>query len=156
MAGQDIGFFGDDGEVVDIVIENGDLKADDGLETAVLISLFSDRYQDPDELPAGDDDPRGWWADSELSEPTDDEIGSLIWISERGKNDSTTRNRIEDSIREALQWMVDDGIADSVAVTSERISQTQSNFSLEVRKPSGENVPFKFLWDAQELRRIAA
>ena len=33
MSGQDIGFFDNGGNCLDIVIENGDLKADDGFET---------------------------------------------------------------------------------------------------------------------------
>jgi phage gp46-like protein len=155
MAGQDVGFFDTGGPCVDLVIENGDLKADDTLETAVLISIFSDRYQNPTELPDGDDDPRGWWADR-LSQPLNDELGSLVWISERGKTDTETLNRIEESIRDSLQWLIDDGIAQTVTVTSVREGKEKAVFSVKIPRPQGDNIPFKFLWDNQELRRVAA
>ena len=43
MSGQDVGFFNVGAACPDMIIENGDLKADNGLETASLISLFSDK-----------------------------------------------------------------------------------------------------------------
>jgi phage gp46-like protein len=155
MAGQDVGFFDTGGPCLDLVIENGDLKADDTLETAALISVFSDKRQNPDDLPEGDDDPRGWWADG-ISEPADDEIGSLVWISDRGKTDTETLNQIEDSLRDAFQWMLDDGIASAVNVSSAREGNEKAVYSVQVSRPKGDNIPFKFLWDNQELRRIAA
>ena len=50
----------------DININNGDLSADNGLATAVMISLFTDaRAPDLTLLPAGENDVRGWWGDIE-------------------------------------------------------------------------------------------
>ena len=152
---QDIGFFETGGATLDLVVENGDLKADNTIENAVLISLFSDHYLNPDELPQGETDPRGWWADN-ISDPSDDEIGSLIWLSDRGKTDTETINRIEDSAKDSLQWLIDDGIAESVTAVATRINTTAFNIAIEIFKPQGDNIPFKFLWDEQELRRVAA
>ena len=40
---QDVGIFDVGADCPDLVIEDGDLKADNTMETSALISLFSDR-----------------------------------------------------------------------------------------------------------------
>ena len=47
----------------DICVVGADLLSDDGLETAILISLFSDARVRDDELPAGHTWKRGFWGD---------------------------------------------------------------------------------------------
>ena len=60
----------------DLDIADLDLRHEEGLRSAVLISLFTDRQVGPEELPAGESDRRGWWGDG-LSDD-DDKIGSRI------------------------------------------------------------------------------
>lgn len=49
----------------DLAIEGGRLVTDDGLRTAILISLFTDaRANDDDPLPEPGADRRGWWGDA--------------------------------------------------------------------------------------------
>lgn len=152
MSGQDIGFFDVGTNCPDLVIEDGDLKADDGLETAVLISLFSDRRVEVDELPNTETPNRGWWGD-ELSEPADDKIGSGLWVTERGKIDADTEAQLEDFARQSLQWLIDDGIAQSVTAVAENIDGEQIDLLIEITQPQGNNRAFKFIWDGQELRQ---
>jgi phage gp46-like protein len=95
----------------DITVLNGDLKIEEGLSTAVLISIFSDARVHEDEL----DDPkenRGWWADQVSNEP----IGSELWLLERAS--STQENTLlgKSYIENALKWMLDDKIVDSIEV----------------------------------------
>jgi phage gp46-like protein len=87
------------------------------LETAAIISLFTDRLAEPDDrLPDPDDaDRRGWWADWEQ----DHLIGSRLWLLAREKQTEDVRRRAEDYCREALQWMLDDDVADAVDVVAE-------------------------------------
>ena len=48
----------------DLAIISGDVLLTDGLETAVILSLFLDaRARDDDPLPDGGTDRRGWWDD---------------------------------------------------------------------------------------------
>ena len=152
MSGQDIGFFDVGTNCPDIIIENGDLKADNGLETAVLISLFTDRRVEVDELPNTETPNRGWWGD-ELSEPADDKIGSGLWVTERGKINEDTESQLEDFASQALQWLIDDGIALSVTATAESVNNDQINLLIEITQPQGNNRPFRFIWDGQELRQ---
>ena len=102
----------------DLAIDAGaaDLAADDGLSTAVLVSLFTDRRTAVEELPDGETRRRGWWGDT-LS--PDDEIGSHLWLLARAKRTPDTLHRAEDYARAALGWLVEDGVAEEVAVRAE-------------------------------------
>ncbi|MFX1674045.1 phage GP46 family protein [Paraburkholderia sp. A2WS-5] len=82
------------------------LATGNDIETAILISIFTDRMAQPgDVIPDGTNDPRGWWADDEVP------IGSRMWLLRRAKQTTQTLQLAYDYIAEALQWMVDDGVA---------------------------------------------
>jgi len=149
--GQDVGFFDVGTDCPDMVIEDGDLKADNGLETAALISVFSDRRVRLEELPSGETDQMGWWADL-ISEPEGDRIGSRHWILERiGKVSDATAIELESILKEAFEWMLDDGIAATVKVSAERIGDRVAG-DAQIFRPNGDNIPFKFAWDGQRLK----
>lgn len=98
----------------DWAIQRGDLAPDDGLETAIILSLFTDRRALPDDpLPDGSDDRRGWWADAWAEQGP---VGSRLWLLEREKDTRDVVNRARDYAEEALQWLVDDGIAERIEV----------------------------------------
>ncbi|WNC90964.1 phage GP46 family protein [Paraburkholderia sp. FT54] len=83
------------------------LETGNDLETAILISLFTDRAAEPsDTIPDGTNDPRGWWADAGADVP----IGSRLWLLAREKQTQETLQRAYDYIVEALQWLIDDGV----------------------------------------------
>lgn len=108
----------------DLVIAGPSLDDDDGLETAVVISLFTDRRAQPgDALPqfahvGGLPDRRGWWGDS-FAEVPGDRIGSRRWLLYREKLTPATVARLIEYDREALQWLIDDGIARAVNISAE-------------------------------------
>lgn len=153
MSGQDVGFF-DVGEACpDLVIEDGDLKADNGLETSTLISLFSDRRVTFEQLPAGEDDKKGWWADL-ISEPIGDKIGSRLWTLQREKVLDSSAVEMESILTEAFEWMLDDGIAASIVVDAEILGLNTIQGSVKIFKPDGDNIPLKFIWDGQRLKLL--
>jgi phage gp46-like protein len=94
-----------------------DLVTGRDLETAAVISLFTDRLAEPDDrLPdPGDGDRRGWWADWDHEGGL---IGSRLWLISREKQTEDVRLRAEDYCREALAWMLEDDVADSIVVTA--------------------------------------
>jgi phage gp46-like protein len=104
------------GYFADMVVRDDDLVADDGLRTAVFLSLFCDaRAQEGD--PVADGDRRGWWAD-ELAEQPNDKIGSRRWlVTDRGKLRPDSARLLRQYDEEALQWLIDDGVAAAVDVT---------------------------------------
>lgn len=99
----------------------GDLLREDGLRTAVALSLFTDATARPDDpLPDGaGGDRRGWWGDLPLADgQAEDPIGSRLWLLAREKRTEETRLRAERYAREALEWMVRDGVAARVDVAA--------------------------------------
>ena len=154
MSGQDVGFFDVGGACPDFIIENGDLKADNGLETSALISLFSDRRVVFEELPSGETDRRGWWADL-ISVPLNDEIGSRLWTLARiGKVFESTAVEMQSMLAQAFEWMLEDGIAADVVVDAEISGLDEITGDVQIFRPNGDNIPFKFIWDGQALKLL--
>ena len=126
----------------DLCIAGADLAADDGLRTAVLVSLFTDRRAAADELPAGDTDRRGWWGDG-LGQDQD-EIGSKLWLLEREKQTPDVLVRAEAYAREALQWMLDDEVAVAVTVHAEWTRRGELGLRVAIQLPDGSSREFQF------------
>jgi len=103
---------------------NGDLVTGKDLETAVIISLFSDAQADPGDTVPDTADRRGWWADtySALEDPAlpaiaNDRFGSKIWqVFARIRNQETL-NWLANQVEVALHWMIVDGVASAVSAT---------------------------------------
>ncbi|WP_307734443.1 phage GP46 family protein [Xanthomonas albilineans] len=90
------------------------------LVRAALISLFTWRRANADDtLP----DPRGfrmgWWGDT-YPVVANDRIGSRLWLLARAKLTPSTVQRAQDYAEEALQWLIEDGVAARIAVRAER------------------------------------
>jgi phage gp46-like protein len=86
------------------------------LETAVYLSLFLDApAREGDEVPAGATR-RGFWAD--VYSEDGDAAGSRLWLLDRGKATTENALRAEEYAKEALAWMVRDGVASSVSVSA--------------------------------------
>lgn len=101
----------------DLAWSAGDYLPDDGLETAVRLSLYTDRRADSgDILPDGQTDRRGYWADAFAP---GDAFGSRLWLLARAPRTQATLDRARTYASEALQWLVTDQIAAAVSVTAD-------------------------------------
>lgn len=118
----------DERQRADFGLESGDLAVDGGLETAVLVSLFTDREALPGDLPEGEDR-RGWWGDG-LSASPGDRIGSRLWLLRRETLSARTIQRAIQYAREALEWLIEDGVASAVEVTAEALPARSGALSL--------------------------
>lgn len=105
----------------DIAIENSDLAPDDGLRTAVLLSLFLDRRAGDDDVAEGGDR-HGSWMDQYLDQPND-KLGSRLWLLRREKETTATLQRARTYAEEALRWLVEDGIARKVETEAEWVAR---------------------------------
>lgn len=107
----------------DLLLQDGALVSDDGLRTAILISLFSDaRAPDGAELPEDGSDRRGWWGDEFAAAQfadRDSAIGSTLWLLRRAKIMPATLQRAREAAYAALAWLIRDGIASAVYVDAE-------------------------------------
>lgn len=139
----------------DLDILKGDLLRDEGLETAVAISLFTDKRVNDEELPDLEKSKRGWWGDM-FPEIDQDKIGSRLWTLERAKRTQETLRLAEDYAREALQWLIDDGVVSSVSVVASFGSDVLSGawqLDISIVRPAGNDSRFSVVWNQQEIRR---
>lgn len=138
----------------DLAIELNDLVQDGGLETAVMLSLFTDRRSDDgDELPPGDTDRRGWWADAEPV-VEGDRIGSRLWLLDREIATQSVVDRAVTYAREALQWLLDDKVASSLDVSAEIPRRGMIGLVVTIYRPQKDPVKYRFdnVWKAQEAK----
>lgn len=147
----DIGFLIID-DCIQTLIESGDFVSDSGIETAVLISLFSDKRVNESELPPGTTEKRGWWGDM-FPDVINDKIGSKLWTLEREKITQQTLAAVETYAVEALDWMIEDGVATRIEATASTDEFNHVILSLSIYRPESEVNRFNLTWDAQELKR---
>ena len=103
----------------DLALDGATLAIDEGLRTAITVSLFTDaRARVDDELPAPGADPRGWWGDALSADGR--ELGSRLWLLARRTITNTTLAEAREMAEEALAWLADDGHVASLAVMAER------------------------------------
>lgn len=139
----------------DLTIVANDISQDGSLETSVVISLFSDkRAYESDPLPDGQTDRRGWWGDAVPTIPGD-QIGSRLWLLGREKQRADVLNRARDYATDALQWLLDDKVAERVDVTAEFTRPGMIGLLVVIVRPLANAAEFRFpnAWIAQDARR---
>lgn len=131
--------------------ETNDLEMTESLLPSVLVSLFTDaRAANDDPLPdIGNPDRRGWWGDDTNTAKQGDSVGSKLWLLEREKSADSVLVKAKIYIEEALQWMLDEGIAAKVDVTTESQPVERSGtvilaYQIQINKPTGVTETFKF------------
>jgi phage gp46-like protein len=140
----------------DWVLATGDLQTGQDLETACLVSLFTDRLATPDFVPTdGTSDRRGWWADPYNDQP----LGSNLWQLERAKKTRDTLGLARRYAQDALQWLITDGVAKDVIVNTSWIGRSPGSTALGIAiaivKPDGSLTRFTFGWAWQDLASLA-
>lgn len=121
------------------------LQSGHDLQTAVLISIFTDATASTDDvIPDNSADPRGWWGDAGQTYP----IGSKLWLYMRTKATEQTRVAIEHTISNALQWLIDDGVAAAIAVDANWLFTGALGVIVTITQPNGaiRNVQFQTAW----------
>lgn len=129
-------FENDGGEVQ---FENGQPVMDQGLYTAVGISLFTEP---------------GWWGNRVV--PAAQSIGADVETLRQGKLTNSVRLNIIEAAKAALKWLTDDGIAQSVTVDAEIPSAGRLNILVTIQEPSADQtrtLRYAVNWDS--LRREA-
>ncbi len=119
----------------------GGLETGDDLETAILLSLFTDRLARSDDSIDGSDR-RGWWGDTDADYP----IGSRFWLLKRQKLTTQVATKAEDYAKEALQWLIDDKVVSSITATAQIVYPTRLYLTIVYQQPSKDPVSAKFGW----------
>lgn len=133
-------------------VTSGDLVVDPGgLQTAVLLSLFTDRVAPPDYVPpvgspAGR---RGHWSDTYEPFP----IGSWLWLLNRTpiSDGAAVLLKGKDYCLLALQWLVDEGVVASAQVTTWWMQPGVMGIRIVIAKPQQPPETFDFSWAWQGI-----
>lgn len=134
----------------DFNLASGDLSQEGELRSAVVLSLFSWRRANPDDrLPEDTSSLMGWWGDY-YGTVQDSKLGSRLWLLRREKLTQETITRAREYCEEALQWLIDDQVAKSVEVITERNSIDRLDISITITRASGQefNLRFSNVWEA--------
>ncbi len=138
------------GRLLDLRVAAPDLAIDgDGLQTAVIVSLFTDRRVEPEELPPGESDRRGWWGDV-LNRDAGALRGSRLWLLRREKRTPEVLQRARAYAEEALAWLVDVGAAGAVHVAAAWLGELLAlGITIDLRDGTSRE------WQFQDVLRAA-
>ena len=127
----------------DWALAGPDLASGHDLVSAVTLSLYTDRQADPDDtIPDGTEDPRGWVGDADGDRP----LGSKLWLRSRSVLTDKLLLTAADDIREALQWLLDDGVVSSIDVEVSRGGVRRLNAVVTLSRTGGQPVKLEFAW----------
>jgi phage gp46-like protein len=132
----------------DLVLDGDDLATDEGLTTALVVSILSDGRSDAERraLP-NHEEIRGWWADN-----VRDRFGSRLWTLEREKRTTDTLERARELGEDALAWLVEDQIASRVSV--EASYDDFGRLRLEANVERGTSKLFAHLWAGTQAVKV--
>lgn len=99
----------------DLVIENGDLKADTSFDTGINLALMTDGRADNSEVRKPEEQ-RGTIVD--LFTPFRN--GSKLWLLEQARNDRGALNRAIDYCKNALSYFVDMKFVKNIQVSGKQ------------------------------------
>lgn len=119
----------------------GGLLDGNDLETAILISLFTDRLARTDDG-IDSDDRRGWWGDTGSEYP----IGSRLWLLRREKLTTKVALKAEDYANEAVAWLLDDGVVTAISTNAQIVYPNRLNLIISYQQPAQTQASVKFSW----------
>lgn len=133
-----------DGGIYDIQIgDDGDILTADSFDTYITVALLTDRRANESEV-VESHRRRGWIGNEHTP---GFEIGSKLWIFEQSRLTRTVMNEIEVAALDALQPMVDEGLAESVRGVELEMTDSGLRLGIEIqRSPSDVERRFFDLW----------
>lgn len=135
----------------DLALAGADLATDEGLNTAIIASLFCDARADAGEVADGVD-PRGWWADA-YAEVSGDATGSKLWLLRREKQTVDVQARAQEYAQEALAWLLADGVAASVNVVASYPQRGALVIAVAITRPGSGAIferQYQYVWESYE------
>ncbi|EML0364368.1 phage GP46 family protein [Providencia rettgeri] len=123
---------------------SGDLLAGDDLQTAIMISLFTDGIAKPDDK-LDESYRRGWWGDL----GNNYNIGSRLWLLDREKLTKSVASKAEDYAKESLKWLIDDGVVSFFEVATQIVYPNRLNMIIRYHRPGDKgDLRFYWVWEA--------
>lgn len=132
----------------DIRIFKGDLEKDRDLETAILLSLFTNRRAETSDKVIGDNR-GGFWGSKYINEFASNQtitpqLGSRLWLLKGGKVTRDTLNFARIYANEALKWLIDDGAVKSIIVNPSALKTGGILLDIKVYKPDESSLTYSY------------
>lgn len=125
----------------------GDIATTGSLESAVIISLFTDKRAP--ETWTRTEDKRGWClhdADDEY------EMGSLLWtlwyIPTQTTDDYT--NLVKGMVEDSLRWLIDENIVQTIDVTVTMVTTDACQITINLIQPT-ESSQYSYMWSPSAI-----
>lgn len=142
---QDVKIAKNDDGIYDIVetADGKDFESVEGFETAIGTSIFTDARESEGNVPEAFR--RGGWSGNILTLKDNFELGSTLWsLISRMVQD--TFDLASDKTRICLQWMLDDGIADTIEVETTPVNDRQARIQIDLFKNTNLVGRYTTLW----------
>lgn len=134
----DLAYEQDDDGIFDLIIDEdqADFETTDGLESAIVVSVFSDRRAYKDEV--GDPMRRRGWIGDLVSEVPGDLHGSGLWLYEQSRLTQEVVTGVRQEAEQCLEWMIQEDLVVSVsaAVASDPVKR-QLRLVITTSSPTG-------------------
>ena len=127
-----------------------DLLTTDSLENVVIISIGTyARERNLDKVANLSPVVGGWWGDALDEKGT---LGGYLYEAFPGQLTDGTARQIETLVVDALQWMVNDGVAKSVKCGAEIVDNEVMSIQITIERPDGESVAmlYEIKWKATD------
>lgn len=123
-----------------------DIDSDNDLESYIILRLFTNRRAESSWTTTTNKE--GWWYD-QLD--TQGLTGSRLWqLWYLPVTDSDSyESRANDLVREALQTMIDDNIADTIDINCNLQGSKQLNINIMITK-TGNSQSFSYIWSTSK------
>ena len=136
------------------------VELEDTLQTAVILSLFTDRRAGPDDvLPRRATDRRGWVGEEFFGTGlrAGDAWGSALWLVHTGKAVPAMLEQARFAAQEALAWMVRDGIASRIEVSTSWVGARADRLAVRpsIYQPQQTSPVYDVLWGTSITRHAA-
>ncbi len=122
------------------------IETEEGLRTAILLSLLTRARARPDDLLVDPADRGGWWGDT-YSDVPGDSFGCRAWILIGRPINAALMSDLELMIQEALAWLVEDGHIGEVTIGLEVIKHGTIGAKIQVSRPGSSAVAAEALWE---------
>lgn len=130
----------------DIGITNQAFDSDESLKTAITVSLLSWARAEPGDVVPDAEDLQGWWGDT-YSRVSGDQFGSRLWTLIGRPITAQLLSEFETLCREALQWLIDDGVIATLEFQVEQIGLDTVGARIGVRRPRDTSLTWLDRWE---------
>lgn len=139
--------------VYDLQLNGVDFASVDGMETAIVTSLFTDSRAPENIVPTAQR--RRGWIGNILTVAQQRELGSILWTLDQARLTQDTLNSARVYVQGCFNWMVEDGIARSVS--ADVVQQGRSEIVINIKFTDLDNKTERFttLWRATSAAKLS-